>query len=738
MLLALPLVFAKPAGWSEDTQLTLDDIDDSRDPSIAINGNRIHVVWEDQRHYASNSPEIYYINSTDGGKTWNQEKRLTFWESTKNQPKIAVNNNWLHVAWIDHRLSTTTRIWYMNSSDNGNTWSEPILISSPGDCWDVDMAINGSNIHVIYSDESEDGGSDEQLFYVNSTDNGLTWSVPRRLISTLRLTFNLAIDVYGNNIHVVWEDWYDKNGNPQGNDIFYINSTDNGITWSEEQNLTPLNNAPQSVAPYIAVFQNNVHVLFGDDRTGTMQLYYKRSKDDGITWSDDTLLTNTPEGKSRPEIEVYNQNVSVIWSDFRDGNWEIYYRYSSDNGDNWSDIIRLTYDNGYSGSPNFAINNNKVDVVWMDKREDKFEIYYKHYPVPFPPTNLTIDKRSANDLILNWEHPQNSPSVVDYHHIYRSTTWDGFDFSVPWVNTSMDIDPIGGDILPLRVSWNATGALLDESTNYFYIVRAIDADGWNDTNTNIVGKYVTPMKKGWNLISLPLAQRNTSISKVLQTIDGEYNAIWIYDAKEARWRSSTSDLIDINRTMGLWVHMKNACNLSVVGAVPESSDITLFEGWNLVGYPSLKTRSLNDALSGITWQAVQYYDAFDANDPWKHNSTKKPENLNDLKGMQPGCGYWVYVTINYTWVRTRTVENNKVVIWRIGESKEIIIDDQPIYDPTIKNPIEIEEEDNYQMDIIPDEPTIKDKEENFAISLIPLIILIALIFTEIVLLHKKK
>jgi hypothetical protein len=90
--------------------------------------------------------------------------------------------------------------------------------------------------------------------------------------------------------------------------------------------------------------------------------------------------------------------------------------------------------------------------------------------------------------------------------------------------------------------------------------------------------------------------------------------------------------------------------------VPESTDIAGYNGWNLVGYPSLKTRNLNDALSVIDWQSVQCYDAFDGVDPWKHNNTIKPENMNNLKEMQPGYGYWMDVTINDIWIQTGTAD----------------------------------------------------------------------------------
>ena len=49
----------------------------------------------------------------------------------------------------------------------------------------------------------------------------------------------------------------------------------------------------------------------------------------------------------------------------------------------------------------------------------------------------------------------------------------------------------------------------------------------------------------------------------------------------------------------------------------------------------------------------------------------------------------------------------------------------------------MEEEDDYVLDNIPEKPTNKDLENNFAVSLISLIILIAFVIAEITLLHKK-
>jgi hypothetical protein len=732
MLLYINMSTANPAGWSADINLTPDDDKDSRHPSIGIFKDNIHVIWSDSRHYpVTNRAEIYYINSTDGGKTWNPEVRLTFFDSTKDYPRMAINGQNIHIVWTDDRDVGSTRIYYKNSTDGGNTWSadkriSPLSADASGQ--NPDIAIDGNKIHVVYPDA-------DRLKYINSSDNGITWSEPQQLTpGPIRHAAHPSIAINGSNIHIIWRDHYNKSGAGTAGAIFYINSYDGGLSWYEEFNLT----AMDLDASYsdIAVYGDNVHVTYCEERSGLWEIYYRRSDDNGITWTEEFTVSNSTENLSRSVIKVRENNVFALWSDEKDPIAEIYLRNSSDNGQNWDNEIRMTYDPAACYYQNIALDNESIHLIWSDWRDGAPEIYYKRYPFYPPPTNLTIDIQGTN-LFLNWTPPKNSPSPVDHYHIYRSSTWDGFDFSVPWVNTSINPDPIDSMIIPLRTTWNDTFAFLDENNNYFYIVRAINNEGWNDTNMNIIGKYVISLEKGWNLISLPLAQKDSNISEVLKTINGQFNIVQWYEAKDGIWRSSSASLTNINRTMGLWIHMKNAQNLSIVGTLPESTDIALYEGWNLVGYPSLKTRNPNEALSGISWQAVQHYDAYDLNDPWKHNSTNKPDSLNDFKEMKRGYGYWVYVTINDTWVRTRTVENDKIVVWNVHgiEEKDA---DQHKYDSMFENPIEIEEEHDFKIDNIPEESTIKDKGNNFAISLIPLIILIAFIFVEIILLHKKR
>jgi hypothetical protein len=126
-----------------------------------------------------------------------------------------------------------------------------------------------------------------------------------------------------------------------------------------------------------------------------------------------------------------------------------------------------------------------------------------------------------------------------------------------------------------------------------------------------------------------------------------------YDATDGLWRTSDTGLTDIDRTMALWIHMKEVANLVVVGEVPTMTSIQLTAvhgGWNFIGYPSFTQRTLDDVLSSITssYDAVRTYDSQDSNDPWKNYHIDKPIEMNDLNQMKPGFGYWVHVTEDCT------------------------------------------------------------------------------------------
>ena len=92
-------------------------------------------------------------------------------------------------------------------------------------------------------------------------------------------------------------------------------------------------------------------------------------------------LTNDPSNSALSVPAASGLNVHVVWDDDRDGNWETYYKRSTDGGTSWSSDLRLsTNDGADSYNPSMAVSGNRVHVVWNDFRDGNAEIYYKRNP----------------------------------------------------------------------------------------------------------------------------------------------------------------------------------------------------------------------------------------------------------------------------------------------------------------------------------------------------------------------
>ncbi len=97
-------------------------------------------------------------------------------------------------------------------------------------------------------------------------------------------------------------------------------------SWLPDQRLT--NNTGSSNHPAAVVDkQNNIYLVWDDDRDGTLKIYYKKFDTFTQTWSSDVPISNGTGSSRYPGITAdYLGNVHVIWQDNRDGNEEIYYR----------------------------------------------------------------------------------------------------------------------------------------------------------------------------------------------------------------------------------------------------------------------------------------------------------------------------------------------------------------------------------------------------------------------------
>jgi hypothetical protein len=185
-------------------------------------------------------------------------------------------------------------------------------------------------------------------------------------------------------------------------------------------------------------------------------------------------------------------------------------------------------------------------------------------------------------------------------------------------------------------------------------VRAEDPSGnaldftWSFT---VLHSFSMALEPGWNLISIPLVQVDSTVEASLSTIAGKWSSVMAYDrfssdpwkVNSAARHDALDDLKALNHKAGYWINYMDTMggNLTVYGLLPGTTTISLRSGWNLVGYPtSREGTSVSVELWGTGADAVE---AFDAGAPYHLAS------VDAAHPMAPGEGYWVHVQTDATW-----------------------------------------------------------------------------------------
>jgi hypothetical protein len=400
------------AQWGPDVRLTNDantsNISYSNVRCIAANGNILHAVWFDNR---DGNFEIYYKRSSDEGISWGADIRLTNNPAMSQFPSVTVLGLVVHVVWYDDR-DGNPEIYYKRSTDGGLNWGTDIRLTNNSSDYSQypSISVSGSTVHVVWWDV-RDGNN--EIYYKRSTDGGLNWGADIRLTNNSAMSIYPSISVSGLVVHVVW---YDSRVGSGGYAIYYKRSTDGGLNWGTDTQLSGIGGV---YYPCVSTSGVLVHVVWHVVSSYyTRTIYYKRSTDGGLSWGADTQLSNGDAYSMYPCISVSGQFVHVVWQDDRNHHFvpEIYYKRSTNAGLSWDADTRLTDYYDYKYYPSITISGSTVHVIWGDERDGNLEIYYKRNPtgnlVEINNLNLEIPKEFS--LSQNYPNPFNPSTKIKF------------------------------------------------------------------------------------------------------------------------------------------------------------------------------------------------------------------------------------------------------------------------------------------------------------------------------------
>lgn len=449
------------AQWQPDVRLTNGPsnsiVSMNNARCIGANGNYVYAVWADDR---LGYHHIYYKRSTDGGINWGADTRLTANSAFEYHPCITVLDSVLHVAWFDYR-NGNSEIYYKRSTNNGLNWgSDKRLTSNSANSQDPSAAVSDSVVHLAWYDERDGNG---EIYYKRSSDRGVNWGPDTRLSNDTAYSYLPSIAVSGSAVHVTWEDKRDGNWN-----IYYRRSTDGGLSWQAETALT--NHDSDSFRPSVSAQDSTIIIVWEDHRDGNPEIYYKRSTDNGYTWGADTRLTQDTAQSGLCSVHLSGSFVHVVWRDDRDGDDEVYYKLSTDRGISWGSDIRLTEAPGTSDMSSCAVSGATLHIVWNDDRDGNMEIYYKRNPTGN--TTIGINSNHHNSpigfqLYQNYPNPFNPGTTIRFELSHSAYT------SLKIYNLmGQQVATLVNDYLTAGYytrEWNASGMA---SGIYFYILQS--------------------------------------------------------------------------------------------------------------------------------------------------------------------------------------------------------------------------------------------------------------------------
>ncbi len=262
------------------------------------------------------------------------------------------------------------------TTDNGINWlNENFIYETDYPRSEIGALILNSGRIYVYIKRS---------FFVGlySDDNGNSWTEVPYLPMGNSFTRRLAL--HGSVTQLNNGDMYFLFAMKTDNLIRYIKSTDEGETWSERETIFPITSNSIQTYPFLTELSDGSQLLFYlDEIDGLYKIFSQRKNTGGSIWFNRQLIFESETQLHK--IKYAKDNSGMITVSFEDSilikedpeyNYipddqlisDIYY-LQSDNGQNWTQPIKLTNYPGFDGNNNLTSTSERTLVSLSSDRE---------------------------------------------------------------------------------------------------------------------------------------------------------------------------------------------------------------------------------------------------------------------------------------------------------------------------------------------------------------------------------
>jgi hypothetical protein len=284
--------------------IELSDLEyESLDPDIVTDNNdNTHIVWEE---YSDNGISILHKERNDS--VWSESEELS--SSGYNfLPAICIDqSDNIYTSWMGDFGGISFR------KKESEVWEERVDIpGTMGGSNPMMYVENEGRVHIVY-----DHG---KVFYVSSSDGGNTWEDPVE-IPNEGTYYDWVADVVatGGKVYVVWT----RSKYGEGVKGLYMAVRDTNGVWSEPERIPVA-----EIEPHYGTIEsdgNYLYLTWCESVNGQAEVYLAKKDIDG-EWEEPINVSNTPTNSITRGYDIANGIAYIAWYEkLTNGNWDIYF-----------------------------------------------------------------------------------------------------------------------------------------------------------------------------------------------------------------------------------------------------------------------------------------------------------------------------------------------------------------------------------------------------------------------------
>lgn len=284
------------------------------DIQLAAKDEHLVVLWQTKGELPGMGPMIS-VSSQDNGSTWKQGPNPAE-DNDGSQAYIdliADQHGYFHAVWLeDPEENGHQSLRYARSIDGGKQWSQAVTLDdSTCSCCPNTFALSPKNgLSILYRDMSP-----RDMSLMQSSDRGKTW----RRVSTVGdfnwnfsgcphaggglayIKDNDAIQLHG----VVWTGIEENPG------LYYLSSSDDAQSWTMPTRL-----GDTAIHGDIAAFDSRkLFAVWNEMEAEGLSIFYALSENGGTSWLTPERLTEAGNAATHPKLVSTPQGILAMWTE---------------------------------------------------------------------------------------------------------------------------------------------------------------------------------------------------------------------------------------------------------------------------------------------------------------------------------------------------------------------------------------------------------------------------------------